>query len=93
MFLSLTGRLYTLSNQQSDKFLSNQKIKNIKSPIFIMHATDDDIVPFWMGKKMYELANDPKQSYFVNEKNHLVTYDNNLLNNMDVFYKSIGLNE
>ena len=76
-----------------DKFLSNQKIKNIKSPIFIMHATDDDIVPFWMGEKMYELANDPKQSYFVNEKNHLVTYDNNLLNNMDVFYKSIGLNE
>ena len=76
-----------------DKFLSNEKIKNIKSPIFIMHATEDDIVPFWMGKKMYELANNPKQSYFINENNHLVTYDKKLMNNMDIFYKSIGLNE
>ena len=46
----------------------------------------DDIVPFWMGKKMYELANNPKQSYFINENNHLVTYDENLMKNMDIFY-------
>ena len=52
-----------------------------------MHATGDDIVPFRMGEKMYELANSPKSSYFVNENEHLVTYDENLMNNMDKFYK------
>ena len=82
-----------VSMMLKDKFLSNEKIQNIKSPIFIMHARGDDIVPFWMGKQMYELANNPKQSYFINENNHLVTYDENLMNSMDIFYQSIGLNE
>ena len=43
-----------------DKYESDKKIKNIKSPILIMHGEVDRIVPFWMGKKMYELANEPK---------------------------------
>ena len=30
---------------------------------------------------------------FINENNHLVTYDEDLMNNMDIFYQSIGLNE
>ena len=43
-----------------------KKLKNIKSPILIMHGEVDKIVPFWMGKKLYELANQPK--YSVNNK-------------------------
>ena len=49
-----------------DKYESDKKIKNIKSPILIMHGKVDTLVPFWMGKKMYELANEPKYSYFLN---------------------------
>ena len=30
-----------------------------------MHGEVDKIVPFWMGKKLYELANQPKYSYFI----------------------------
>ena len=55
-----------------DKFESDKKIKNIKSPILIMHGEVDEIVPFWMGKKMYAIANEPKYSYFSK-------YDNCLL--------------
>ena len=76
-----------------DKYLSDKKIKNVISPIFIMHATGDDIVPFRMGEKMYKLANSPKSSYFVDENEHLVTYDDELMKNMDNFYKLIGVNE
>ena len=47
-----------------DKYESNKKIKNIKSPILIMHGKVDKIVPFYMGEKMYELANQPKYFYF-----------------------------
>ncbi|XOJ73986.1 alpha/beta hydrolase [Candidatus Pelagibacter sp. Uisw_114] len=47
-----------------DKYESDKKIKNLKSPILIMHGEEDKIVPFWMGKKMYKLANEPKYSYF-----------------------------
>ena len=38
-----------------DKYESDKKIKNLKSPILIMHGEEDKIVPFWMGKKMYNL--------------------------------------
>ncbi len=62
-----------------DKYESDKKIKNLKSPILIMHGEADKIVPFWMGKKMYELANEPKYSYFTKYDNHMMEYDENLL--------------
>jgi fermentation-respiration switch protein FrsA (DUF1100 family) len=76
-----------------DRYLSSEKIKNTKSPIFIMHARGDDIVPFWMGEKMFELANEPKQSYFIDENVHLVTYDDQLMKSMDNFYQKLNLDE
>ena len=82
-----------VSMMLKDRYLSENKIQNIKSPIFIMHAKGDDIVPFWMGEKMFELANEPKKSYFVDEDKHLVTYDNVLMEHMDKFYKLLNINE
>ena len=76
-----------------DKYLSDQKIKNINSPILIMHAMGDDIVPFRMGKTMFNLANEPKYNYFIDEDKHLVTYDEKLMKNMDNFYKVLKVNE
>ena len=43
-----------------DKYDSEKKIKNIKTPILIMHGKKDNIVPFYMGKKLFETANEPK---------------------------------
>ena len=51
-----------------------------------MHAKGDDIVPFWMGEKMFDLANEPKKKYFIDEDKHLVTYDKVLMDHMDKFY-------
>ena len=73
-----------------DKYESDKKIKNIKSPILIMHGEVDTIVPFWMGKEMYELANEPKYSYFPKYDDHMLEYNENLLNILKDFIK--GLN-
>ena len=73
-----------------DKYESDKKIKNIKSPILIMHGEVDTIVPFWMGKEMYELANEPKYSYFPKYDDHMLEYNENLLNIIRDFIK--GLN-
>ena len=73
-----------------DKYESNKKIKNIKSPILIMHGKVDQIVPFWMGKKMYDLANDPKYSYFTQYDNHMMEYDKNLLIVLKKFIESLN---
>ena len=67
-----------------DKFLSNEKITYIKSPICILHATEDDIVTCCRGKQRYELANNDKQSYFINENNNLGTKDENCMQKMEI---------
>ena len=73
-----------------DKYESDKKIKNVKSPILIMHGEVDSIVPFWMGKKIYELANEPKYFYFPKYDDHMLEYNENLLNILKDFIK--GLN-
>ena len=55
-----------------DKYESDKKLKNIEIPILIMHGKVDRLVPFYMGKKMYELANEPKYSYFSKYDDHMM---------------------
>ena len=73
-----------------DKYESNKKIKNIKSPILIMHGEQDRIVPFRMGKKLYELANDPKYSYFPKYDDHMMEFNKDLINSINLFIKSLN---
>jgi len=73
-----------------DKYESDKKIKNIKSPILIMHGEVDRIVPFWMGKKMYKLANEPKYSYFSKYDDHMMEYNEKLLNELKKFIYSLN---
>jgi len=73
-----------------DKYESEKKIKNIKSPILIMHGKVDNIVPFYMGKKMYELANNPKYSYFSEYDDHMMEYNEKLLNVLKKFIYSLN---
>tara|TARA_Y100000590_G_scaffold420938_1_gene524129 strand:- start:379 stop:1191 length:813 start_codon:yes stop_codon:yes gene_type:complete len=73
-----------------DKYESNKKIKNIKCPVLIMHGKEDNIVPFYMGEKMYELAKEPKYSYFSEYDGHMMEYNEKLLNVLKKFI--YGLN-
>ncbi len=72
-----------------DKYESDKKIKSIKSPILIMHGKIDNIVPFHMGKKMYELANEPKYYYFSEYDDHMMEYNENLLKALKDFINSL----
>ena len=73
-----------------DKFENYKKIKNINSPILVMHGEVDQIVPFFMGKKIYELANKPKYSYFTKYDDHMMEYDENLVLALKSFLKSLN---
>ena len=73
-----------------DKYESDKKIKNIKSPVLIMHGEEDQIVPFWMGEKMFQMANEPKYSYFTKFDDHMMEYDENLVLELKKFIKSLN---
>ena len=73
-----------------DKFESYKKINKISVPILIMHGQVDKIVPYHMGKKMYELANEPKFFYSQEYGDHMVDYDEKLLLALKKFIKSLN---
>jgi len=73
-----------------DKYKNNIKIKNINIPVLVMHGEADQIVPFWMGKKIYEIANQPKYSYFTKYDDHMMEFDENLVLALKTFIKSLN---
>ena len=44
-----------------------------------MHGEIDQIVPFSMGQKIFQEANNPKYSYFTKMMTHMMEYDQKLI--------------
>ena len=73
-----------------DKYESDKKINKILIPVLIIHGKVDKIVPFKMGKKIYELANHPKFFYSIEYGDHMVEYDKKLLLVLEKFIQSLN---
>ena len=73
-----------------DKYESKNKIKNIKSPILVLHGRKDKIVPFYMGEKIFEIANNPKFKYFTDLDDHMMNFDDKLVNEIDIFISNLN---
>lgn len=43
-----------------DKFANLDKINRVRSPVPILHGTEDDTIPFSHGQQLYKAANEPK---------------------------------
>ena len=68
-----------------DRYDTISKINMVKSPIMIMHGEKDDVVPFSMGKKLFEKANNPKHSYFTSTDDHMMEFNPELLKEIKNF--------
>ena len=53
-----------------DKFNNIRRIGNVKVPLLVVHGTEDPVVPFWHGRKLYEKANEPKYSRWIEAAGH-----------------------
>jgi uncharacterized protein len=72
-----------------DRYDSIEKIQSIVLPILIMHGKKDNIIPQKMGLELFEKANDPKFSYFPENDDHMMEYNDVLLNNIKLFINRI----
>ena len=43
-----------------DKFRSDTRIGKVTAPVMIMHGVHDQVVPYAMGEKLFDFANQPK---------------------------------
>ena len=72
-----------------DKYETIKKLPKINSPLLVLHGRLDDIVPFAMGKKIFNKANEPKFKYFIDNDDHMVRYDQKLLDVIKKFISDI----
>ena len=73
-----------------DKYLSLKKIKNINSPILIMHGGADRIIPITMGKKLFDEVQSKKYGYFPQFDRHMMTYNSELKLELQKFIKTLN---
>jgi fermentation-respiration switch protein FrsA (DUF1100 family) len=73
-----------------DRYENVKKIKNVNIPIMVLHGKKDTIVPFSMGQKIFEIAKEPKYSYFTEYDNHMMEYDEQLITALKRFFISLN---
>lgn len=69
-----------------DKFNSLSKIENIKCPILVMHGFNDPIVPFSMGKELFEKIKSEKYSFFTTD-DHMMRFSPELIKSISNLLK------
>ncbi len=52
------GRIFV-----SEGYSAKSSIKNYHKPLLIIHSTEDRVVPFELGKKLFDAANQPKDFF------------------------------
>jgi len=68
-----------------DRYDSIDKIDKITKPVLIMHGMKDNIVPYEMGSELFQKANQPKESYFTKDDDHMMNFNEKLLDTIRVF--------
>ena len=71
-----------------DKFDNLNKINNLIAPTLFIHGKKDELVPFEMGKKLYDIYKGKKQNLFVDEAKHNDLYDYGIAFDVIKFIKS-----
>ena len=67
-FLDLARRHYPLVPAlllKNFEFSNTEVISKVKSPVFIMHGTDDEICPYAMGGELFEQTPNPKEFFTI----------------------------
>lgn len=59
-----------MSHIVKDQYDSLSKIPQITTRSVVIHGKNDGVVPFFMGKAIFEQMNEPKESYFIESKGH-----------------------
>jgi abhydrolase domain-containing protein 17 len=69
-FLSAPRVITRIRLLPQDPFPNIARIEHISCPKLFFHGTEDSVIPFWHGKKMYELSKGSKLYHWVSEAGH-----------------------
>lgn len=69
-FLSAFRVLTRIPLLPFDRFPNYKRIRHVHCPVLIMHGTADSVIGLWQGKKLFQLANEPKQFVAIEGADH-----------------------
>jgi uncharacterized protein len=58
-----------------DQFRSEEYIKDVKAPLLITHGKQDALIPIAQGRKLFDLANKPKQFNAFESSGHELSFN------------------
>jgi fermentation-respiration switch protein FrsA (DUF1100 family) len=61
-----------------DPFLSREHILDVEEPALIVHGTADQVIPVEQGKRLFEIAHDPKSLAVIDGATHSDLWDRGL---------------
>lgn len=53
-----------------DKFRNVDKIGQVRCPVLVIHGRQDEVIPFWHGERLFEMAKGPKTNFWVDGAGH-----------------------
>ncbi len=71
-----------------DKYDSLSRIAALKAPLLVVHGTADNVVPFELGRTLFNAAPQPKQMIEVEGGAHSVEFDDTLWSQISSFLSS-----
>ncbi|MBI4389612.1 MAG: alpha/beta hydrolase [Nitrospinae bacterium] len=66
--------LLPIARLMRSRFDSLSKISRVRIPALFLHGDRDDLVPYELGRKLYDAANEPKEFYDIRGAGHNDTY-------------------
>ncbi len=76
-----------------DPFLTVDYIARVQLPLLVVHGTADTVIPISSGRKLFEMANEPKIFHAVQDAGHNNLYDFHLVDILHTFLESDRVNE
>jgi fermentation-respiration switch protein FrsA (DUF1100 family) len=53
-----------------DRFRTDARLPRVTVPVLVIHGTEDEVIGFWHGQRLYALAPEPKQRLWVQGATH-----------------------
>ncbi|XP_035530066.1 lysophosphatidylserine lipase ABHD12-like [Morone saxatilis] len=81
MYMYLPGfqsLLWNILEMNNIVFANDKNLKALTSPLLILHAEDDNIVPYHMGLKLYQISLQAKKKYNTDVRVEMISYSANL---------------
>ncbi|KAI3367505.1 hypothetical protein L3Q82_026358 [Scortum barcoo] len=70
--------LWNILEMNSIVFANDENLKTLKCPLLLLHSEDDNVVPYHMGLKLYQISLEAKKKYNTDVQVEMISYSANL---------------